>query len=364
MHVYIHIPFCHRICPYCAFYKHTPGATDRAGFVDGLIREAQLRIPKGSRPETLYFGGGTPSMLSPLHFERLMEGLSRHLDLGGLTEFSFEANPATFTERKAAQWRHWGVTRVSLGVQSWEERLLALLGRAHTPRQAEESVSLLRRAGIAEINIDLMFSLPGQSVDEWEHTLLRTVELNPEHISAYNLTYEEGTEFHRLYGTPASQEDEERDAAMFERADALLTQAGYRHYETSNYARGGFLSRHNVSYWEGRDYYGLGPGAVGTLDGIRYGNSGDTGAYIRALENGQLPPGEVERLAPDDIRTERLGLFLRTDTGLPPAWIRPQDEAVIQTFIRDGLGERLADGHFRLVGRGRLLVDAIAVELM
>ena len=364
MHVYVHIPFCHRLCPYCAFYKHTPGATDMAGFVEGILCEARLRIPEGSRPETLYFGGGTPSMLSLRHFQSLMEGMAQYFDLGGLMEFSFEANPATFTERKVEQWRQWGVNRVSLGVQSWEPRLLALLGRTHTPRQAEESIALLRRLGIPQVNIDLMFSLPGQSLAEWEETLVRTVELNPEHISAYNLTYEEDTEFFRRYGAPASAEDEERDARKFERADEMLSQAGYRHYETSNYARCNLLSRHNMAYWKGEDYYGLGPGAVGTVDGVRYRNSGDTRAYIDALRNGMRPPGEEERLTEEDIRTERLGLYLRTDTGLPPAWIRPEDEPRVETFIREGLAERFADGHVRLIGRGRLLVDAIAVELM
>lgn len=364
MHIYVHIPFCHRICPYCAFYKHTPGATDMAGFIEGILREARLRTPEGSRPETLYFGGGTPSMLSLRHFQRLMEGMARHFDLGDLAEFSFEANPATFTEQKVAQWRQWGVNRVSLGVQSWEPRLLALLGRTHTPWQAEESIARLRRAGIPQVNVDLMFSLPGQSLEEWEETLAHTIALNPEHISAYNLTYEEDTEFYRRYGAPASAEDEERDARMFERADELLTQAGYRHYETSNYARADFRSRHNTACWEGRDYYGFGPGAVGTVDGVRYRNGGDTRAYIDALRKGTLPPGDEERLTEEDIRTERLGLYLRTDTGLPPAWIRPQDAPRIESFIREGLAERLENGHVRLIGRGRLLVDAIAVELM
>lgn len=364
MHLYIHIPFCHRVCPYCAFYKHTPGATDMRGFIDGLLTETRLRLPEGTRLETLYFGGGTPSMLSLTHGKRLMEGLARYLDLAHLAEFSFEANPATFNERKAAQWREWGINRISLGIQSWEPRLLQLLGREHTPQQAEESVALLRRAGIPEINIDLMFSLPGQSHEEWEHTLARTVALRPEHISAYNLTYEENTNFHLRYGSPATPEDEERDALMFERAEELLQNAGYRHYETSNYARGGYISRHNMAYWEGKDYIGLGPGAVGTTCGVRYQNAGDTAAYIAALAAGSLPPGSSETLSAEDIRTERLGLYLRTDTGLPARWIRPQDNERVAALIAEGLANFLPNGNLALTGRGRLLVDAVAVELM
>lgn len=364
MHLYIHIPFCHRVCPYCAFYKHTPAATNLRGFIDGLLTEMRLRLPEGTRPETLYFGGGTPSMLSLTHGNRLMEGLARYLDLSELKEFSFEANPATFTERKAAQWQKWGINRISLGIQSWEPHLLRLLGREHTPQQAEESIALLRRAGIPEINIDLMFSLPGQTLRHWEHTLEHTLSLHPEHISAYNLTYEEGTDFYNLYGTPGDPEDEERDALMYECAEERLQRAGYRHYETSNYARNGYLSRHNMAYWEGKDYIGLGPGAVGTVHGRRYKNAASTGDYINSLAAGTLPPGSSETLTPENTRTERLGLYLRTDMGLPPAWIRPQDRAFIQTLIGEGLADYLPNGNLALKGRGRLLVDTIAVELM
>ena len=359
--LYIHIPFCHRICPYCAFFKHTPGSTDMRGFVQGVVREAELRLPEGFAPRTVYFGGGTPSMLSPTHLQALVEGLRRRVDFRRVEEWSFETNPATFTPAKVRHWRELGINRVSLGVQSFEPHLLRLLGREHSPQDVAESVQMLREAGMPHINIDLMFSLPGQGVQEWEHSLRAAVALAPDHISTYNLTFEEGTEFHRRYGTSG---DEERDVACFELADDLLTAAGYRHYEISNYALPGAESRHNMTYWLGQDYYALGPGAVGTCSGMRYENAGDTAAYAAALAQGQLPPGTVEQLSPESRRTELLGLMLRMDTGLPPELAATCDAAFVAMLVQEGLATRSAAGGLLLTRSGRLVADEIAVGLI
>lgn len=362
MHLYLHIPFCQRVCPYCGFYKHTPGAIPIGEFTEALLKEAALRLPRGTKPSTVYFGGGTPAMLSPLRFGRLAEGLATYFDLSSVREFSFEANPAAFNLKKAVQWRSCGVTRVSLGVQSWEPSLLALLGRTHSPEQARRSVDLLREADIPEVNVDLMYALPTQTLAQWEHTLRETLEVFPDHISAYNLTLEEGTPFAERYG--ALPRDEEEDAAMYEMADSLLSHAGFIHYETSNYARGGKQSLHNLAYWMGEDYIGLGPGAVGTWQGVRYRNCDDTVEYIKALSNGTLPPEERESLTAEDIRTERLGLGLRTDKGVPVSLIGEERRSVMDGLIAEGMAECLPNGFFRLIGRGRLLADAIAVELL
>lgn len=359
--LYIHIPFCHRVCPYCAFFKHTPGSTDMRGFVRAVGQEARLRVPAGFAPRTVYFGGGTPSMLSPTHLERLVEGLRGVTDFSRVEEWSFEANPATFTPAKVRQWRDLGITRVSLGVQSFEPRLLRLLGREHTPDDVAESVQMLREAGMPHINIDLMFALPGQTAQEWEHTLREAVRLGVDHISAYSLTLEEGTPFHQQY---AGSGNEERDAALFEQAEDILTAAGFRHYEISNYARTGGESLHNLACWRGLDYIGLGPGACGTVDGTRYENAGDTAAYIAALAQGQLPPGTAEQLSPEARRTELLGLMLRTDTGLPADMLRAQDAEFVSMLEREGLAHRGGDGALLLTRRGRLVADEIAVGLL
>ncbi len=361
-HLYLHIPFCHRICPYCAFFKHTPADTDMRGFVQAVVQEARLRLPVGYAPETIYFGGGTPSMLSPTHLDNMIQGLREVVDFSRVKEWSFESNPATFTEAKVNQWRELGITRVSLGVQSFELRLLQLLGRTHAPDDVEKDIRLLRCAGIPQINIDLMFSLPTQTLSEWSHTLRSALELAPDHISTYNLTYEEDTDFYRQFGSDAG--DEETDIAMFEMADDLLTAEGYRHYEISNYARPGCRSLHNLACWHGEDYYALGPGAVGSVAGVRYQNSGDTAAYIRVLNEGSLPPGTAETLRTETRRTELLGLMLRTDEGLPPHMLRPQDSAFIDMLKQERLAVISADGRLLLTRSGRLVADEIAVGLI
>lgn len=301
-------------------------------------------------------------MLSPTHLGHLAEGLQEVMDFSQVEEWSFEANPATFTPAKAAHWHELGITRVSLGAQSFEPELLHLLGREHSPEQIARSVGILREAGIPQVNIDLMFSLPGQSMGQWEHTLQEALRLHPNHISAYNLTYEEDTAFFRQYGAQAG--DEEKDAAMFMMADSLLASHGYRHYEISNYARDGHLSRHNLAYWRGEDYYGLGPGAYGTIAGIRYHNTEDTNAYISLLAKGQLPTCTRETISPAQRRTELLGLQLRTDEGLPAHLLRQQDAPFLDMLQQEGLASFTADGHLQLTLRGQLVADEIAVGLM
>ncbi len=362
--LYLHIPFCHRICPYCAFYKHTPGRSDIRGYVAAVVAEARLRLPQGFAPETIYFGGGTPSMLSPLHLDTLVKGLAEVVDFSALREWSFEANPATFNAAKAAQWRSLGITRVSLGVQSLSPRLLRLLGREHSPEQVAESVRLLREAGIPQVNMDLMFSLPTQSLDDWRETLEGALALHPDHISTYNLTYEEDTAFFEHYGADAT--DEETDVAMFAMAEDLLTSAGFRHYEISNYAKGDDCrSLHNLACWRGDDYYGLGPGACGKVGELRYRNIEDTAAYTAALvQGGVLPPCQEEWQTEEGRRTELLGLRLRTDEGLPADFLRPQDAEFISMLQREGLAFLGEEGSLFLTRAGRLVADEIAVGLM
>ncbi len=363
MHLYVHIPFCHRVCPYCAFFKHTPGDSDMRGFVAAVAEEARLRLPEGFAPETLYFGGGTPSMLSPTHLERLVEGLRESVDFSRLKEWSFEANPATFNATKAAQWKRLGVTRVSLGVQSMDEALLRLLGREHSPRQAAESVRLLREAGIPQVNVDLMFSLPTQSLDDWRRTLEAALALEPDHVSTYNLSYEEDTEFFRRYGAGAG--DEETDVAMFRLAEETLTAAGFRHYEISNYARGDACrSLHNLACWRGEGYFGLGPGACGTVGRKRYRNIEDTAAYTASLAAGELPRGDEEEVTPEMRRTELIGLMLRTDEGLPGELLRERDAAFVAMLQRENLATLEEDGRLRLTSAGRLVADEVAVGLV
>lgn len=363
-HAYAHVPFCHRICPYCSFYKHTPGDSDLGGFVEALLAETRSRAAQYALAlETLYFGGGTPTLLSETHLERLLTGLGEFVDLQGLTEFTVEANPRTLPLKKAELLRRHGVTRVSLGVQAWDEATLSTLGRDHSPAEAEQTFRTLRSVDFESVNIDLMFSIPGQSLEVWKDSVKRTLDLEPDHISTYNLNYEEDTEFFERLRAGRYHEEPERDAAFFFAALDLLGDAGFEHYEISNHARPGHESRHNAAYWFGRDYLGLGPGATSTVGGRRWQNVRNTARYIELARAGLEMACDQERLNDEQRRTERFGLELRTRQGLPEALIAPAQQALLRQLAEDGLLE-ISEGHVRLLRRGKPLVDSIAVALL
>lgn len=358
MHLYVHIPFCHHICPYCAFYKHTPGRLANRAFVDALLREARL-FTSGRRPspETIYFGGGTPTLLSAAHLDHLCTGLGEVFDLSRLTEWTVEANPATFDLAKARLLREHGVTRVSLGTQSFQRDTLATLGRDHSPEDAVAGFRVLREAGFTNLNIDLMFSVPGQSLESWQSDIETALTLEPEHVSAYNLTYEEDTAFLARHLRGELDADENRDADLFYAGVDAFEGAGFAHYEISNYARPGFESRHNRAYWGGEDYLGLGPGAVSTLEGRRWTNVPDTARYVAAAESGASVRTAEERLSEEDRRLEAIGLRLRTAEGLPVRFIR--DEERLASLSREGLVAE-SGGHLVLTRAGKALADPIA----
>lgn len=302
-------------------------------------------------------------MLSNLHLETLVHGIHEQLSCINIVEFSFEANPATFTEKKAKTWAKLGINRVSLGVQSWDKQILHTLGREHTPEQAEKSYQILKQTGIKEINIDLMFSIPGQTKKQWTQSLEKTITLNPEHISTYNLTYEEDTEFYTQLQKGDFSSDTDQDADLFEYTDKILTQAGYRHYETSNYCRNDKISLHNMGYWSGKDYLGIGPGAVSTIKGTRTHNTPDTELYIQTTLKNGFPQSIVEKLSTRDILLERFALMLRTDIGLPVSYLDTNNIDRAHLLIKEGLACINENNHLILIDRGRMLVDEIVMEL-
>src|SRR6266536_1795566 len=308
-HIYVHIPFCARICPYCAFYKDLLDRSQTWRFCEAILRELdQTRRSFVVSPETIYFGGGTPTALTTAQLEFLLRGFRERLDLSFLEEWTIEANPGSVSMRKAALLRKLGVTRISLGVQSWEDELLKLLGREHNGRQAEESFRSLRAAGFSNINVDLMFGLPGQTIEQWRATLGTTVALQPEHVSAYCLTYEEDTEFFVRHASGEFRQDADGDAEFFDMAMSILENAGYEHYEISNYARPGFSSVHNRAYWLGQDYLGIGPSAVSTVGTLR------TRAGVSASDLKHFAPQTNEFIALDLLR-ESNGNFVLTRKG-------------------------------------------------
>lgn len=360
-HLYLHIPFCLQICPYCSFYKDLAGPGKADPLVDALVREAAL-FAGGTAPETVFIGGGTPTALSVSQLKRLFDGLGEAIDFSGTTEFTIEMNPATVTARKAHLLRAAGVNRVSMGVQSWDPALLQLLGRVHDSDQVMRSFAILREAGYDNLNLDLIYGIPGQTLAQWDDSLRRTIDLGPEHISAYCLTYEEDTEFFDRMARGEFRENTDQDATFFERGVTLLSAAGYGQYEISNYARPGRLCRHNLAYWEGADYLGLGPSAWSTIGDRRWQNLPDTAAYGRAVQAGIRPLTNEEILPAATREAEKIAFGLRMNAGIDPAHLAAKHSLV--TGLRE---EGLLEDHgprVRLTPRGRLLADEIAAELM
>jgi oxygen-independent coproporphyrinogen III oxidase len=360
-HLYIHIPFCLQICPYCSFYKEIAGPGKADPLVDAIIREAEMSRPVGA-PRTVFIGGGTPTALSVAQIQRFFNGLQRHIDLSSVEEFTIEMNPATVTARKAELLLEAGVNRVSMGVQSWDPDLLRLLGRVHDAEQVVSSFEVLRQAGFSNLNLDVIYGIPGQSIAQWEESLRRTIELGPEHISAYCLTYEEDTEFFARLRSGEFREETDRDAEFFEMAFRILSEGGYGQYEISNYARPGRACRHNIAYWEGCDYLGLGPSAWSTVGGRRWQNLPDTAAYVRALQAGVRPLGTDEILPPATREAERIAFGLRMNAGILPSQLAA-DPLAVADLRKEGLLEDHGP-RVRLTPRGRLLADEIASTLM
>jgi oxygen-independent coproporphyrinogen III oxidase len=365
-HLYVHIPFCARICPYCAFYKDLLDRSQTWQFCEAILRELEYyQSPRrtGDRrsllvPSTIYFGGGTPTALNIAQLEFLLRGFQETLDLSQLVEWTIEANPGSVSARKAALLKKFGINRVSLGVQSWDDELLKLLGREHNARQAAESFHLLRAAGFSNINIDLMFGLPGQTIEQWRLTLEKTIALHPEHISAYCLTYEEDTEFFLRHARGEFRQDADMDADFFKMTMSILENAGYEHYEVSNYARPGFLSVHNRSYWLGKDYLGIGPSAVSTVGKERWQNICDYRTYIEHVFSDQSPCASSENLTQEMKRTERIALALRTRDGVPASDLKHFAQQTNE-FIALGLLQK-SDGNFVLTRKGKAVADSVA----
>ena len=360
-HIYVHIPFCARICPYCAFYKDLLDRSQTSRFCEAILRDLDQQRERFTLwPETIYFGGGTPTALTTSQLEFLLGGFHERLNLSSLSEWTIEANPGSVSARKAALLHKLGVTRISLGIQSWDNDLLKLLGREHNSRQAEQSFHILRTAGISNINVDLMFGLPGQTIEQWKSTLEKTIRLQPEHVSAYCLTYEEDTEFFLRHARGELLQDTDADAAFFEMAMSMLEDAGYEHYEISNYARPGFESVHNRAYWLGKDYLGIGPSAFSTSGLSRWQNICDYRRYTDRVLSGESPRGSTENLTSEMKRTERIALSLRTSNGIAASEVKGKetDELISLGLLRK------SKGNFLLTRKGRSVADSVAEALL
>ncbi|MEP7015894.1 MAG: radical SAM family heme chaperone HemW [Verrucomicrobiota bacterium] len=358
-HLYVHIPFCARICPYCAFYKELLDRSQTGRFCEAVLRELEQQLTEFTvAPRTVYFGGGTPTALTTSQLEFLLRGFKRLLDLSELVEWTMEANPGSVSAGKAALLRNLGVNRISLGVQSWDEDLLKLLGREHAAPQARESFRILRDAGFSNINVDLMFGLPGQTIEQWRKTLGETIALQPEHLSAYCLTYEEDTEFFLRHARGEFRQDSDADAEFFETTMSMLQGAGYEHYEISNYARPGFASAHNHAYWSGEDYLGIGPSAFSTVGLRRLQNVCNYREYTDRILSNRSAIGSTEHLTNEMKRAERIALLLRTQSGVPAIEFESFAQQTNE-FLALGLVQQ-SNGNFILTQKGKCLADSVA----
>jgi oxygen-independent coproporphyrinogen-3 oxidase len=358
-HIYVHIPFCARICPYCAFYKELLDRAQTQRFCEALLSELhQQTQDRHLLPSTIYFGGGTPTALTTAQLEFLLGGFRDQLDLSELIEWAMEANPGSVSARKAVLLQQLGINRISLGIQSWDDDLLKLLGREHNAKQGEESFAIFRDAGFSNINVDLMFGLPGQTMRQWQSTLERTVSLAPEHISTYCLTYEEDTEFFLRHARDEFRQNSDADAEFFEMTKSLLEAAGYEQYEITNHARPGFRSGHNRAYWSGSNYLGIGPSAFSTVGMTRWQNIADFRRYSDAVLCGRSAIGSVEQLTPEMKRAEKIALSLRTLDGAPAKLLEPFPNET-REFVRLGL-LRKRRNNFILTRTGKPLADSVA----
>lgn len=362
-HLYVHVPFCAKVCPYCAFHVHLGGTTAQRGFVKALRTEWQRAREEFSLAlETIYFGGGTPSILSAELFAELAEELPSKKNgspsNGPPQEFTLEVNPATVTPEKAAVWRAAGVNRISLGAQSFDVEMLRLLGRQHAPEDISQTCALLREYGFENINIDLMFALPGQSESKWKATLTAALACKPNHVSAYALTYEEDTPFFEKLQRGEWRQDEEREIAMFTQTREVLGAAGLVDYEISNFARAGFESRHNLAYWRGADYLGLGPSACSTIGAMRWRNVPNTKAYVERIAHGESMREEKETLDAATRSKERIMFGLRMREGVALEEFGA-DASHLKELEMNGLAFEEA-GRVRLTSRGQLVADSVA----
>ena len=372
--LYVHVPFCAAKCDYCAFYSEPSGDGQMNRYVDALIGEIDLVAPS-VKPRTVFFGGGTPSLLSLEQWRRILEAMER-LDLLGADEWTVECNPATVSAEKAKLFRQFGVNRISMGVQSLDDRLLDRLGRIHSREMVFKSYDRLRAAGFDNINLDLMFAIPGQTMDIWRSTLAEAIAMGSEHLSCYEVIYEEDTPLYEQLPAGEFDVDDVLACAMHDALIDTAAAAGFAQYEVANFARHdgspdgelpSYASRHNVNYWRGGGCQGLGPSATGYVDGRRIRNIANTERYCEQLALGQRAHESVEQLSPLARAGETAAFGLRMNAGWPFdvfAQVTGHDLRTgwagnMQRAVDFGWGVRSAE-RFHLTRQGLRFADTVA----
>ncbi len=390
--LYVHVPFCAHKCEYCAFYSAPPSGDIIERYVNALVLELDLIAPN-CRPETVFFGGGTPSILTLRQWETVLRAMER-LNLLGAAEWTVECNPATVSADKANLLRSFGVNRISMGVQSLDEGLLDRLGRIHSRDQVFRSYDILRAAGFDNVNIDLMFAIPGQTLELWQCTLDGALALGTEHLSCYEVIYEDDTPLYRQLQAGEFDVDEDLACTMYDALIDRCAAAGFRQYEIANFARDHratasragaeltaktgpssgiptFACQHNVGYWRGRDYYGIGPSASEYVNGVRARNWSNTTFWIEEMERGRRAKELSETLSPLARAGEMAAFGLRMNAGWPFEEFRKRTGVELREEWRTDLDTLIARGWaeetpevFRLNRTGLRFADAAAEQLL
>ncbi len=371
--LYLHVPFCTSRCGYCDFFTVTKTGHDMGALVDVLLAElhARLALAPGP-PTTIFVGGGTPTVLPAVELARLLEPLAGIAAHPACLEFTVEANPENVDDERAGVLARAGVDRISLGAQSFDTRELAVLDREHTPGAVVSAVETARLAGIGRINLDLIFGIPGQTSRSWQASLDRATELGVEHLALYGLTYDTGTPMTRRLKVGSIRRcDEDLEADLYRTALQSMAAKGFEQYEISNFARPHQRCLHNLSYWDNAPYIGVGPSAVGYIDGVRYRNVPDLAGYIRMIEESGTAVIETERVTGELLAAETVMLQLRLVHGIDLAKFEARTgfdpsqvfAAAIERFESQGL-LRVDATHVALTDDGRLVADSIITDFM
>jgi len=382
MELYLHIPFCVRKCAYCSFVSFPAAAEEKDAYVASLLREAELRQSEADGPvETVYIGGGTPSLLSPSQLRRLIAGLREYYEIRPDAELSMESNPGTLTAAFLDTAVSAGVNRLSLGMQAYQPEILQFLGRFHSFEEVSRSVSMARAAGLNNLNLDLIFGIPGQTLSDWNETLDAALSLSPDHLSAYGLISEEGTPLQRrLDAGEAVLPDPDIEREMYDLAIRRLRAAGLEQYEISNFARKGFECRHNIGYWTQVPYLGLGLSAASMriqeqtglgLTCLRTTNPSDLAAYQEMIRSGIHSAAIRETISPEEARFETMMLSLRMNRGISESRFLALHGVSIDAVYGEKLEEmrkkglmRHENGAWSLTRKGMDIQNAVLVEFM
>ncbi|MGA3083403.1 MAG: radical SAM family heme chaperone HemW [Thermodesulfobacteriota bacterium] len=359
--LYIHVPFCLSKCPYCDFYSHT----DRSlipQWIAALEKEVNFYKGRFSSFDTLYLGGGSPSRLSEGQIENLVEMIQSHFHFDSDSEITIEANPNDLNPSKLRMYRNLGINRISLGVQSFDDRELSFLRRRHTVNESEKTLSWIREDGFKNLGIDLIYGLPEQTKEQWLASLNKALAFQPEHLSCYQLTIAKGTLFWGMKKKGRLQQISEADEEVFFLTTSqFLEDHGYIHYEISNFARQEtYFSRHNQKYWQRRPYLGLGPSAHSFQENRRWWNVRSLNRYCRALEEGRLPIEEQEALTQDQMQMEVISLGLRTKAGLDLRCLGEKKEVkkMLPRLVENGWIS-ISDNHLIPTLKGFLVADRL-----